>query len=64
MINRWKDYTINLVDITGRTLITKSYSSLNGSQVIDLPLNDISAGNYMITIASENGIVNKQISVQ
>ena len=59
-----KDYTINLVDITGRTLITKSYSSLNGSQVIDLPLNDISAGNYMITIASENGIVNKQISVQ
>ena len=59
-----KDYTISLVDITGRTLITKSYSSLNGSQVIDLPLNDISAGNYMITIASENGIVNKQISVQ
>jgi len=59
-----KDYTISLVDVTGRILKTQNYSSLNGSQVIDLNLEGISSGNYLISIRSENGVVNKQVSVQ
>jgi len=59
-----KDYTISLLDVTGRILKTQNYSSLNGSQVIDLNLEDISSGNYLISIRSENGVVNKQVSVK
>jgi len=59
-----KDYTISLVDVTGRILKTQNYSSLNGSQVIDLNLEGISSGNYLISIRSENGVVNKQVSVK
>lgn len=58
------DYTINLIDITGRTIITRNYSSLNGKQNIELPLENIETGNYMLTLRSENGVVNKQISVE
>jgi len=58
------DYTISLVDITGRTLISNNYTSLNGSQSIELPLTDISSGNYIVTISSANGVVNQHIVVE
>ena len=58
------DYTISLIDVTGRTLTSSTYTSLNGQQKIDLPLAGISSGNYMISITSANGVVNKHIIVE
>jgi len=57
------DYSINLTDITGRVLLSNSYTSLSGNQNIVLPLDNISTGNYIISVSSEYGTVNKHISV-
>lgn len=58
------DYTIRLIDVTGRTLTSSTYTSLNGQQKIDLLLEGITSGNYMVSITSENGVVNKHIVVE
>jgi hypothetical protein len=58
------DYTISLTDISGRVLSTNNYSNLSGSQVIELSVNGITSGNYIVTVSNENGSVNKQVTIK
>ena len=49
------DYNITIADMLGRTVITKSYEDLFGSQNIELPISQLNAGHYIININDGNG---------
>lgn len=58
------DYTISITDLSGRVISSKEYSKLSGNQNIEVSLNGVSEGNYILTVSSEFGKVNKNISVK
>lgn len=58
------DYTISITDLSGRVVSSKEYSKLSGNQNIEVSLNGVSEGNYILTVSSELGKVNKNISVK
>jgi hypothetical protein len=47
------DYSIAITDLAGRTLSTQQVSNANGTQKVEVSLAGISAGNYLITVATE-----------
>lgn len=58
------DYTVTLVDIQGRVISTNVYSNLAGAQIIELPVNEVAKGNYLVKVVSngtmsvENVVIN------
>ena len=46
------DYKVAVVDLQGRTVRSFNYPGLAGEQMITLPLDGLSPGNYLISIAS------------
>lgn len=46
------DYIVSLVDLQGRTVLSKEYSNLDGKQIIELPVQEIAAGNYLVKVIS------------
>lgn len=58
------NYTIDLLDLTGRVIITNEYLNLNGSQEISIPVTGVSPGNYMIKISTETIFINKKVSIK
>ncbi|WP_299111227.1 Omp28-related outer membrane protein [uncultured Winogradskyella sp.] len=44
------DYKITVTDMLGRTVINKSYEGLFGNQNIELPVNQLNAGHYIMNI--------------
>ncbi len=49
------DYSIEVLDLTGRSLSLNTYSKLNGNQNIKLSVADLNTGNYIIKITT-NGV--------
>jgi len=47
------DYSITLLDISGRIIQSQYYRNLSGEQTILLMVSDVEAGNYFIKVSSE-----------
>lgn len=58
------NYTIELLDLTGRIILTNEYLNLSGSQEISIPVTGVSSGNYIVKISTENVSINKKVSVK
>lgn len=58
------DYTINITDLSGRVILSNSYTKLSDSQLIELPLTGISSGNYIVSVSSVNGTVNQHVAIK
>ena len=58
------DYTIVINDISGRAVYTQSLERLNGTQLVKLPIETLESGNYVLTIQSAKGMVNKHFVVE
>ncbi len=58
------DYTINIMDLSGRVISSNSYSNLSDNQSIELPLTGISSGNYIVSVSSVNGTVNQHVAIK
>jgi hypothetical protein len=54
------DATIDLLDMSGRLVISESHPSFNGGMVT-IPLNGISTGVYVVRITTENQVLSKKI---
>jgi hypothetical protein len=48
------DYNVTVTDMLGRTVITNSYKELFGNQNIELPVSQLNAGHYIMTIKNGN----------
>ncbi len=58
------DYTIVVTDIAGRAIYTQSLERLNGTQLVKLPIETLESGNYVLTVQSAKGMVNKHFVVE
>ncbi len=58
------DYTINISDLSGRVILSNTYSKLSNNQSIELPLTGISSGNYIVSVSSVNGTVNQHVAIK
>lgn len=58
------DYTIVINDISGRAVYTQSLERLNGTQLVKLPIETLESGNYVLTVQSAKGMVNKHFVVE
>jgi len=58
------DYSIVINDIAGRVVYSQELANLNGSQLVKLPVQSLGSGNYVLTIQSAKGMVNKHFVVE
>ncbi|MCO5259923.1 MAG: Omp28-related outer membrane protein [Crocinitomicaceae bacterium] len=58
------DYMIQLTDLQGRVVLSKTHSNLNGSQLIEINTNQLNAGNYLLTVAQNGASYAKMISIK
>lgn len=57
-------YVISIVDLTGRTLATQTLTNVNGAQVVEMPVNNLATGNYIVSIVNDGVKFTQKISVQ
>ena len=58
------DYVISITDVTGRVVSTSNYTNLSGSQDIQVNLNGVEAGNYIVVVSDVNGSFNKNVVIK
>ncbi len=58
------DYTINISDLSGRVILSNTYTKLSDIQSIELPLTGISSGNYIVSVSSVNGTSNQHVAIK
>jgi hypothetical protein len=58
------DYTIAIVDLQGRVMTSQELTSLNGSQSIALPVNNLAKGSYIVTISSNGVSTSKNVVIK
>lgn len=58
------NYTIDVIDLTGRTLSTEVLSNANGSQNVVINTSDLKAGNYILTVSTEGSSFTKMIAIK
>ena len=58
------DYKILINDISGRVIFTHVLENSNGTQLVQLPIEELASGNYVLTIQSAKGMVNKHFVVE
>ena len=56
--------TISVIDMQGRIVYTKDYGKLTGLQNIQLPLQNISKGNYIVSIAIKGASYSQMLVVK
>ena len=58
------DYTITLTDMLGRVLSTKPYNGLYGLQNVNVPVNHLSEGNYIVSVATQGASYSQIVAVK
>src|SRR6218665_1048323 len=58
------DYTVAIVDVTGRQLVTKVITSVEGAQSIELPVSGLASGNYIVTLNTVGGVSTSHIVIK
>lgn len=59
-----RDYSITVTDMLGRVFSKNEFKNLSGKQNIQLPTSKLSAGNYLVSIASGKASYSKMIIVE
>lgn len=58
------NYTIDVIDLTGRMMSTEVVSNANGSQSIEINTSELKAGNYILTVSTEGSSFTKMIAIK
>jgi thiol-disulfide isomerase/thioredoxin len=58
------DYVISIVDLAGRTILSNNFTKLAGNQDISIPVNTLSAGNYIVKITTSELTINQKVSIR
>ncbi len=59
-----KDYTISIIDISGRIICSTIHPHLSGIQSITIPVNSLESGNYILKFSSEGILYNQKVTIQ
>lgn len=52
------DYSINIIDMLGRTVLSKNVNDVFGVQNIEIPVSTLTEGNYILNVSSKKGTFN------
>lgn len=58
------DYTVSVLDLQGRVVVSTIYTNLNGYQSIEIPVSELMAGNYFISVSSGVATTQKMITIK
>lgn len=58
------DYQIVITDLAGRQVAATSVANANGAQAVALPVSELGAGNYLVTIAKEGASYTQNLIVK
>ena len=58
------DYSVALIDLQGRVMSSANYSSLNGSQTIEIPVADFAKGSYIVQVTSNGVSTTKNVVIK
>ena len=59
-----KKYSVSVIDMLGRVIQTKAYQNIGGEQRITLPVDQLSKGNYIVSLATNGASYSKLITVK
>ena len=57
-------YSLNVIDVTGRTVRNESVQAVTGTNIYELDLSKMSKGVYMISLQHGNEKIMKQVVIQ
>ena len=58
------EYAISITDIQGRTVLTQTLSNVSGAQSVNLPIQGLASGNYIVSVATAGQSFNQMISIK
>jgi hypothetical protein len=58
------EYVISITDIQGRTVLTQTLSNVSGAQSVNLPIQGLASGNYIVSVATAGQSFNQMISIK
>ncbi|MGB0914695.1 MAG: Omp28-related outer membrane protein [Crocinitomicaceae bacterium] len=58
------DYTVSITDLSGRVVSTNTYANLSGAQSINVAVDGLNTGNYMVSVSTANASFNKMVSIK
>ena len=58
------EYTVSIVDVTGRVLVTKTITTVKGDQTVELPVAGLAGGNYMVTLKTVGGVSTSHVVIK
>lgn len=58
------NYEIAITDLAGRTISTQSVTNAEGAQNVAISVNDLKAGNYIVTVKTEGAVSTQKVVVQ
>ena len=58
------NYTVSIVDLSGRTVVSNNYTNLSGAQAIAVPVNEVVAGTYLVTVSAEGTSYTQQVVIK
>lgn len=59
-----KNYTVSIIDVAGKVISTTDYSNLNGAQSIQVPVAGLTAGSYIVAVATEGVSFNQHVVIK
>ncbi len=58
------DYVVSMLDLQGRVMNTKSFTGLNGTQTIEIPVTELAKGSYIVSISANGVTTTKSVVVK
>ena len=58
------DYTVAITDLSGRQVASKVITNANGSQTVEMPIEGLATGNYLVTVSSNGASFTQNLMVK
>lgn len=58
------DYSVAITDLSGRQVASKTITNANGSQTVDMPIEGLATGNYLVTVSSNGASFTQNLMVK
>lgn len=58
------DYEVTIYNMQGKIISTRNLTSLSGAQVVEIPLNNLTAGNYLVSVATKGASFTQNLIVK
>ncbi len=58
------EYEVSIIDLAGRVVNSNNYTNLSGFQTINIPVNELEKGSYIITVAGNNESFTQQVIIK